>query len=151
MALRAGVAVYCCAPHSRRCSHAVALLAIVEAYGWVQHAVTRQCSHVPDESFARHSPAHHAVLAVPPLQLYRHNIAFGEKSVPALRQRLTSAMFSHMRRRESMRDLSFACTHNTVTRLALGGGGGRSTDVVRCSLRGEGVLLGLKFLKRLRG
>ena len=81
LALRAGVGVYCCAPHSRRCNHAVALLAVDEAYGWVQNAVTRQCSHVPDESFARHSHAHHAVLAVPPLQLYRHNIARRKKCI----------------------------------------------------------------------
>jgi hypothetical protein len=80
LALTAGVAVYCCAPHSRRCNHAVALQGAAEAYGWVQHAVTRQCSHVPGESFSRHSHAHHAVLAVPPLQLYRHNIAWREKS-----------------------------------------------------------------------
>ena len=64
----------------RRCNHAVALHAVEEAYGWVQHAVARQCSHVPDESFARHSHAHHAVLAVPPLQLYRHNIACTKKT-----------------------------------------------------------------------
>jgi hypothetical protein len=50
-----------------------------QAYGWVQHAVARQCSHFPDESFSRHSHAHHAVLAGPPLQLYRHDIACTEK------------------------------------------------------------------------
>ena len=55
------------------------MLLTIEAYGWVQRAVMRQSSHVPDEGFSRHLHAHHAVMAVPPLQLDRHNIACKEK------------------------------------------------------------------------
>ncbi len=72
---RRGACIYCAARRLRRWEHGVALLIVEQAHGRVQHAVTRQPSHVLLGCSARHSHAHHAVLAGASLQLYTHNIA----------------------------------------------------------------------------
>ena len=51
-----------------QCSNVKALLLTAGAYAWVQHAVTRQCSHAPPECFDRNTHVHDTISAAAPTQ-----------------------------------------------------------------------------------